>query len=248
MKMIIITGASRGIGAATARLAGKSGYAVAVNYHSNRTAAEAVVNGIEKAGGRAAAIRADISIEPGVIRLFEEAERLLSAPLTALVNNAGILERQMRVEEMDAARLTRIFTANITGQFLCAREAVRRMSFRYGGQGGSIVNVSSLAAKTGAPNEYVDYAASKAALDALTTGLSREVAAEGIRVNGVRPAFIYTDIHTSGGDPDRVDRLKDSIPMKRGGTAEEVAEAIMWLISDKASYSTGAFIDITGGR
>ncbi|MBB5438335.1 NAD(P)-dependent dehydrogenase (short-subunit alcohol dehydrogenase family) [Pedobacter sp. AK017] len=248
MKTLIITGASRGIGAATARLAAENGYAVAVNYNRNQAAALSVVEDIHSAGGTAEAICADISTEKGVLHLFSETDRLLQGQLAGLVNNAGILETQMRLEDMDIKRLERIFTANITGQFLCAREAVKRMSTRHGGSGGSIVNVSSLAAKTGAPNEYLDYAASKAALDALTIGLSKEVAAEGIRVNGVRPAFIYTDIHADGGEPGRVDRIKESIPMKRGGTPQEVAEAIVWLLSDKASYTTGSFIDLAGGR
>jgi len=248
MTTLIITGASRGIGAATARLAAENGYAVAINYNRNRAAALSVVEDIRSNGGTAEAICADISTEQGVLQLFAETERLLPGQLAGLVNNAGILETQMRLEEMDVARLQRIFTTNITGQFLCAREAVKRMSTRQGGPGGSIVNVSSLAAKTGAPNEYLDYAASKAAVDALTIGLSKEVAAEGIRVNGVRPAFIYTDIHADGGEPGRVDRIKESIPMKRGGTPQEVAEAIVWLLSDKASYTTGSFIDLAGGR
>lgn len=246
MKTILITGASRGIGAATALLAAKNGFAVAVNYCRNREAADRVVNAITSAGGTAVAIQADISKEKDVNRLFEETDRL--GRLNVLVNNAGILEPQMRMENMDAARLTRIFNANITGQMLCAREAIRRMSLKYGGQGGTIVNVSSIAAKTGAPDEYLDYAASKGAIDTFTIGLSKELADEGIRVNGVRPAFIYTDIHADGGEPGRVDRIKESIPMKRGGTPQEVAEAILWLASEKSSYSTGTFIDVTGGR
>jgi len=248
MKTLIITGAGRGIGAATARLCAAHGFAVAVNYHRNAEAADAVVSAIRAAGGIAEAICADISDEAGVLHLFAETARLLPWPLVGLVNNAGILETQMRLADMDAGRLERIFRANVIGQFLCAREAVKRMSTSSGGSGGAIVNVSSLAAKTGAPNEYLDYAASKAALDALTTGLSKEVAAEGIRVNSVRPAFIYTDIHADGGEPGRVDRIKDSIPMARGGQPEEVAEAILWLLSDKASYATGTFIDLAGGK
>lgn len=247
MKTMLITGASRGIGAATALLAAENGFAVAVNYHKNKAAAESVVEEIVSKGGKAVAIRADISKEEEIVDLFAETTRMLGN-LDALVNNAGILERQMRLEEMDTARLQRIFAANITGQFICAREAVKRMSLKYGGQGGTIVNVSSIAAKTGAPGEYVDYAASKGAIDAMTIGLSKEVAAEGIRVNGVRPAFIYTDIHADGGEPGRIERIKDSIPMKRGGLAKEVAEAILWLASEKSSYSTGTFIDVTGGR
>ncbi|WP_256013979.1 SDR family oxidoreductase [Desertivirga xinjiangensis] len=247
MKTMLITGASRGIGAATALLAAEQRFAVAVNYHQNKAAADKVVAEIISAGGTAVAIQADISKEEDVIRLFSETDRLLGN-LSSLVNNAGILERQMRLEDMDAARLQRIFTANITGQFLCAREAIKRMSLKHGGQGGTIVNVSSIAARTGAPNEYIDYAASKGALDAFTIGLSKELAKEGIRVNAVRPAFIYTDIHAAGGEPGRIERIKDSIPLKRGGTVREVAEAILWLASEKSSYSTGTFIDVTGGK
>ncbi|QNL48013.1 SDR family oxidoreductase [Olivibacter sp. SDN3] len=247
MKVMLVTGASRGIGAATAILAAKAGYLVAVNYYQNKIAADNVVAAIASEGGTAVAIQADISSESEIIKLFSETDRLLGR-VTALVNNAGILERQMRLEEMDALRLNRIFAANVTGQFICAREAIKRMSFKYGGKGGAIVNVSSIAAKTGAPNEYVDYAASKGAMDTLTIGLSKEVAAEGIRVNGVRPAFIHTDIHASGGDSKRIDRIKNNIPMQRGGLAREVAEAIIWLASEKSSYSTGSFINVSGGR
>jgi NAD(P)-dependent dehydrogenase (short-subunit alcohol dehydrogenase family) len=246
-KVILITGGSRGIGAATARLAAAQGYAVGISYVRQRDAAEQVVRDIEAAGGKAFAAAADVSSEADVVRLFETMGRELGT-LSALVNNAGILERQMRVEDMDAARLTRIFAANVTGSFLCAREAVKRMSTKHGGRGGAIVNVSSIAARLGAPNEYVDYAASKAAVDALTIGLSKEVADEGIRVNAVRPGLIYTDIHASGGEPGRVDRVKDLLPMKRGGQPEEVANAILWLLSEGASYTTGSFIDVGGGR
>ena len=246
-KTLLITGASRGIGAATARLAAQRGYAVCVNYVRNRDAASAIVNEITAAGGRAIAVAADVAVEADVVRLFQTVDKELGA-LTALVNNAGILEKQMRVEDVDAARLNRIFTANITGCFLCAREAVRRMSTKHGGQGGAIVNVSSAASRLGSAGEYVDYAASKGAVDTLTIGLSKEVAAEGIRVNAVRPAFIYTDIHADGGEPGRVDRIKASIPMQRGGRPEEVAEAILWLLSDEASYVTGTFIDLAGGK
>ncbi|HYE55208.1 MAG TPA: SDR family oxidoreductase [Chitinophagaceae bacterium] len=247
MKKILITGASRGIGAATAKLAADMGYAVIVNYNKNRQAADEIVSGIKAKGATAVAVQADISKEAEVMKLFAETDRL-AGKLHALVNNAGILEKQMRLEDMDSARLRRIFEANIIGQFLCAKEAIKRMAYKYGGEGGSIVNVSSIAARTGSPGEYVDYAASKGAIDSMTIGLSKEVAAEGIRVNGVRPAFIHTDIHADGGEPGRIERLKDSIPLKRGGTAEEVAEAIMWLVSDRSSYSTGTFIDVTGGR
>jgi NAD(P)-dependent dehydrogenase (short-subunit alcohol dehydrogenase family) len=228
-------------------LAAERGYAVCVHYLQNRAAACAVVDAIEHAGGKAIAAAADVAVEADVIRLFETVDKTWG-PLAALVNNAGILERQMRVEEMDAARLNRIFATNITGYFLCAREAVRRMSTKRGGAGGAIVNVSSGAARLGSPGEYVDYAASKGAIDTMTIGLAQEVAAEGIRVNAVRPATIYTDIHASGGEPGRVDRVKESVPMKRGGETVEVARAILWLLSDEASYSTGTFIDVTGGK
>ena len=246
-RVLIITGASRGIGAATARLAGARGYAVCVNYLRNRAAADDVVRAIELAGSRAIAVAADVSLEADVVRLFESVDNSLG-PVTALVNNAAILETQMRLDAMEAARLRRIFTTNIVGSFLCAREAVRRMSTKRGGQGGAIVNVSSGAARHGAPGEYIDYAASKGAIDTFTIGLAREVAEEGIRVNGVRPGFIYTEMHASGGEPNRVDRVKVHVPMKRGGQPDEVAAAILWLLSDEASYTTGTFIDVTGGR
>jgi NAD(P)-dependent dehydrogenase (short-subunit alcohol dehydrogenase family) len=243
----LITGGSRGIGAATARLAAARGYAVAINYVRNAPAAGAVVSDIERVGGRCIAVKADVGSDTDVRRMFEEVDRRLGM-LTALVNNAGVLDVQTRVEHMTAERLTRIFTINITGAFLCAREAVRRMSTVRGGRGGSIVNVSSGAARLGSPGEYVDYAASKGAIDTMTIGLAREVAEEGIRVNAVRPGFIYTDIHASGGEPNRVDRVKAFVPMKRGGRPEDVAQAILWLLSDEASYSTGTFIDVTGGK
>jgi NAD(P)-dependent dehydrogenase (short-subunit alcohol dehydrogenase family) len=246
-RVIVITGGSRGIGAATARVAATRGYAVCVNYLRNRIAATAVVDAIKAGGGQAIAVAADVALEADVVRLFATVDAQLGT-VTALVNNAGVLERQMRVDEMNATRLNRIFAANITSAFLCAREAIRRMSTKHGGRGGAIVNVSSAAARLGSPGEYVDYAASKGAIDTFTLGLAREVAAEGIRVNAVRPGVIYTDIHASGGEPGRVDRVKDSVPMKRGGHPEEVANAIMWLLADEASYSTGAFIDVTGGR
>jgi NAD(P)-dependent dehydrogenase (short-subunit alcohol dehydrogenase family) len=246
-KVMMITGASRGIGAATARLAARRGYAVCVNYLRNRAAAETVTDEITRAGGRAIAVAADVASEPDVVRLFQAADKALG-PLDALVNNTGILEHHTRLENMDAARLNRIFTTNITGSFLCSREAVRRMSTRHGGKGGAIVNVSSAASRIGSPGEYVDYAASKGAIDTLTLGLSKEVAAEGIRVNAVRPGVIYTEIHAAGGEPNRVDRVKDSVPMKRGGRPEEVAEAILWLLSDESSYCTGTIVDVTGGR
>lgn len=245
--VVLVTGGSRGIGAATAKLAAERGYAVCVNYRTNRAAAESVVEEILAQGGRAISVEADISVESQVVQLFETVGAELGAP-TALVNNAGILERQIRVEEIDAARLHRILATNVVGPFLCAREAVRRMSVRHGGRGGAIVNVSSAASRLGSAGEYVDYAASKGAIDTLTIGLSREVAEEGIRVNAVRPAFIYTEMHASGGEPGRVDRIKDSLPMKRGGRPEEVARAILWLLSDEASYVTGTFLDLAGGR
>jgi len=246
-KVIIITGASRGIGAATTKLAAARGYSVCVNFLQNQSAADAFVEEIQTKGGQAIAVAADVSREADVERLFEAVDARFGR-VTALVNNAGILETQMRVEEMDAARLHRIFSVNIVGSMLCAKEAVRRMSVKHGGDGGAIVNVSSAAARLGSAGEYVDYAASKGAIDSFTTGLSLEVAAEGIRVNAVRPGYIYTDIHASGGEPGRVDRLKDAIPMKRGGQPDEVANAIMWLVSDEASYVTGTFIDLAGGK
>jgi NAD(P)-dependent dehydrogenase (short-subunit alcohol dehydrogenase family) len=246
-RVVLITGASRGIGAATARLAAQRGYSVCVNYRHNRDAAAAVVGSIEAAGGTAVAVAADVAVEADVVRLFETCDRSLGPPV-ALVNNAGIVETQMRVETMDAARLQRIFTTNVIGPFLCAREAVRRMSLKHGGSGGAIVNVSSAAARLGSAGEYVDYAASKGALDTLTIGLAGEVADEGIRVNAVRPGVIYTEIHASGGEPHRVDRVKAVVPMKRGGDPDEVARAILWLLSDDASYTTGAFLDVSGGK
>jgi NAD(P)-dependent dehydrogenase (short-subunit alcohol dehydrogenase family) len=244
---VIVTGGSRGIGAATSKLAAQRGYAVCVNFAHDRAAADAVVAAIAAGGGKAVAIQADVTIEADVKRLFDECTRVLGT-VTALVNNAGILETQMRLEDMDAARFERVFAANITGVFLCSREAVRRMAKKNGGAGGAIVNVSSMASKLGSPGEYVDYAASKGAIDSLTIGLAREVAGDGIRVNAVRPGVIYTGIHASGGEPGRVDRVKAAVPMKRGGEPEEVARAILWLLSDEASYSTGAFIDVSGGR
>jgi len=245
--VLVITGGGRGIGAATARLAAQSGYAVCIGYLRNEAAASAVVDEIRRAGREAIAVAADVSSEADVTRLFARVDDAFG-PVTALVNNAGILEPQSRVERMDADRLTRVFATNVVGSFLCAREAVRRMSIRNGGAGGAIVNVSSAASRLGSPNEFVDYAASKGAIDTFTLGLAREVAAEGIRVNAVRPGVIYTDIHASGGEPDRVERVKSAVPMQRGGDAAEVARAILWLLSDEASYSTGALVDVSGGR
>ena len=247
MKIALITGASRGIGAATAQLAAARGYAVCVNYRSNAGAAQSVVDAIRRDGGHAIAAQADVAIEADVGRLFQRCDAELGR-VTALVNNAGVLETQTRVDAIDAARLQRVFAANVTGSFICAREAVKRMSTRYGGTGGAIVNVSSGASRLGSPGEYVDYAASKGAIDTFTVGLAQEVAQEGIRVNAVRPGFIYTDIHASGGEPGRVDRVKAFVPMRRGGTAAEVAHAILWLLSDEASFTTGSFVDVTGGR
>jgi NAD(P)-dependent dehydrogenase (short-subunit alcohol dehydrogenase family) len=246
-KVMIVTGGSRGIGAATSVLAAQRGYAVCVNYLSNRAAADGIVATIEKAGGKAVAVGADVASEADVVRLFETVDRTLGR-VDALVNNAAILDLQTRLENLDAARLNRIFTSNITGAFLCAREAVRRMSTKHGGTGGAIVNISSGASRLGSPGEYIDYAASKGAIDTMTIGLAKEVATEGIRVNAVRPGFIYTDMHASGGEPNRVDRVKEFVPMKRGGQPIEVAHAILWLLSDEASYATGTFIDLTGGR
>lgn len=247
MKTMLITGAGRGIGAATAVLAAANGFAVIVNYNRNKVAAEAVVEKIQNSGGKAVAMQADVSKEKEIIRLFEETDSRFGR-LDSLINNAGILSQQMKLAEMDNTRLQEMFETNIIGPILCCREAIKRMSLKQGGNGGTIVNISSIASRTGAAFEYIDYAATKGAMDSLTIGLAKEVAEEGIRVNSVRPAFIHTEIHAAGGEPDRINRLKDSIPLKRGGHSEEVAEAIIWLASEKSSYSTGIFVDVSGGR
>jgi NAD(P)-dependent dehydrogenase (short-subunit alcohol dehydrogenase family) len=246
-KIALITGASRGIGAATAVLAACQGWAVAVNYQGNQAAAEAVVQQIRAAGGTALAVQADVADEAQVLAMFATVDAQLGR-ITALVNNAGVVDVPARVEEMSTARLRRMFEINVIGSFVCAREAVRRMSTRHGGAGGSIVNVSSAAARLGAAGQYVDYAAAKGAIDTMTLGLAREVAAEGIRVNAVRPGLIETDIHASGGLPDRVRDLAHQVPMQRGGTAEEVAEAIVWLMSDASPYTTMSLLEVSGGR
>jgi len=243
LKTLLVTGGSRGIGAATARLAAERGYAVCVNYSQDRAAAEQVAASIPKA----IAVQADIGVEQDVVRLFETVDRELGR-LTALVNNAATLESQMRLDQMDAARMQRMFATNVIGTMLCSREAVHRMSSRHGGPGGAIVNVSSGAARSGSPGEYVDYAATKGAIDTFTVGLAKEVAEEGIRVNAVRPGFIYTGMHAKGGEPGRVDRVKAMVPMQRGGQPEEVAAAILWLLSEDASYVTGTILDVSGGR
>ncbi|EHK0947089.1 SDR family oxidoreductase [Citrobacter farmeri] len=247
MAIALVTGGSRGIGRATALLLAQEGYTVAVNFHHNIRAATEVVNTIVAGGGNAFTLRADISDEAQVVAMFESIDRE-NEPLAALVNNAGILFEQSTIENLSAERINRVLATNVTGYFLCCREAVKRMSHKHGGHGGAIVNVSSAASRLGAPGEYVDYAASKGAVDSLTTGLALEVAAQGIRVNGVRPGLIYTEIHASGGEPGRVDRVKSMLPMQRGGQPEEVAQAISWLLSEKASYVTGSFLELAGGK
>ena len=245
-KVMLVTGGGRGIGAATSRLAAQRGFAVAVNYVRDRESAESLAREIEKSGGKAIPVGGDVSVEADVLRIFDTLDRSLGR-LTALVNNAGIVDRQARVEDITPARLQRMFAVNVFGPFLCAREAVKRMSTRRGGAGGAIVNVSSGAARIGSPGMYVDYAASKGAIDTFTVGLAKEVAADGIRVNAVRSGFALTGIHASGGIPDRIERMRDHIPLKRGAEPEEIARAILWLLSDEASYATGAILDVTGG-
>jgi NAD(P)-dependent dehydrogenase (short-subunit alcohol dehydrogenase family) len=244
---MLITGASRGIGAAVALQAAASGWDVCVNYSRDEQAAQAVAQQVRSAGRRALCVQADVSDEAQVVSMFQACDRELGA-VGALVNNAGIVAPAQRVEQIDAQRLARVFAINVIGSFLCAREALVRMSTDRGGAGGAIVNLSSAAARLGSPNEYVDYAASKAAIDTFTMGLAKEVAAQGVRVNAVRPGLIQTEIHASGGDPGRVQRLAAGVPMGRGGTAEEVAAAVMWLICEQASYVTGALLDVGGGR
>lgn len=245
--VVLITGASRGIGAATALLAARRGYAVAVNYTANSLAADEVVRQIRQGGGTAITVQADVADEAQVLAMFEKVDAKLGR-LTALVNNAGVVDRTERVDGMSVARLKRMFDINVIGTMVCAREAVKRMSTRYGGAGGAIVNVSSVAARLGAPSQYVDYAAAKGAVDVFTIGLAKEVAGEGIRVNAVRPGIIDTDIHASGGLPDRARDLAPQVPMQRPGTAGEVAQSIVWLMGDESSYTTGALLDIAGGR
>ena len=246
-RVLLITGGSRGIGAACALLAARDGWDVAVNYTRDAAAAEAVAAQVRAAGRRAIAVQADVADEAQVLRLFATVDAQLGR-LQGLVNNAGVVDVAQRVDGMSVARLQRMFTVNVIGSFVCAREAVQRMSTRHGGGGGVIVNLSSAAARLGSPGQYVDYAASKGAIDTFTTGLAREVAAEGIRVNAVRPGLIETEIHASGGQPERARELAPTVPMQRTGTADEVAAGIVWLLSDAASYTTGAVLDITGGR
>lgn len=245
--VIIITGAGRGIGAATALAAARAGYRICINYLADDASAHRVLEQVRALGADAITVRADVSVEDEIIQLFQRVDKELGR-VTALVNNAGTIGHQSRVEEMSEFRLLKLMKTNVVGPMLCARHALQRMSTRHGGPGGAIVNVSSVAARLGSPNEYVDYAASKGALDTFTLGLAKEVAGEGVRVNGVRPGYIFTDFHALSGDAERVRKLEPGIPMGRGGQAAEVAEAILWLLSDKASYTTGSFIDLGGGR
>jgi len=245
-KVVIVTGGSRGIGASVSRKLGQLGYTVVVNYASNSQAADDVVSRIAAEGGKAVAVQADVALEADILKLFEEADKL--GTLVGLVNNAGVVDMSQRVDEMSVERLNRIFTINVIGSFLCAREAVKRMSTKHGGAGGNIVNLASAGSKLGSPAQYVDYAASKGAIDTMTVGLALEVANENIRVNAVRPGIIDTELHASGGLPDRVAQLQSKLPMKRAGTADEVADAIIWLMSDQSSYTTGAILDVSGGR
>jgi NAD(P)-dependent dehydrogenase (short-subunit alcohol dehydrogenase family) len=246
-KVLLVTGGSRGIGAATALLAAQNGWSVAVNYTANSLAADEVVRQIRASGGQAMSVQADVAQEDQVLRMFEHIDAKFGR-LTGLVNNAGVVDVTARVDEMSVARWKRMFDINVMGSLICAREAVRRMSQKHGGEGGSIVNVSSAASRLGSPGQYVDYATAKGAIDAFTIGLAKEVAAEGIRVNAVRPGLIETEIHASGGLPDRVKALQHLVPVGRGGTPQEVAEGIVWLLSDSASYTTMSFLDISGGR
>ncbi len=246
-KALLVTGGSRGIGAAVCRLAAKAGYRVAVNYASNEAAAVALVAEIQADGGEAFSVKGDVGNEADVLAMFAAVDRTFGG-LDAFVNNAGVVDRKARVDEMSVERLERMMRINVVGSILCAREAVRRMSTLRGGRGGSIVNLSSAAATLGSPGEYVDYAASKGAIDTFTVGLAREVANEGVRVNAVRPGIIDTEIHASGGQPGRVAAIRDTVPMKREGKAEEVAHAVLWLLSDEASYTTGSIVNVSGGR
>ena len=246
-KVLLVTGGSRGIGAATSLLAAEKGWAVAVNYTANPKAAEDVVAQIKQKGGEAMSVQADVANEEQVLAMFEKVRSTLG-PLQGLVNNAGVVDVSARLDQMSMARWRRMFDINVLGSMLCAREAIRQMSTLHGGQGGSIVNLSSAAARLGAPGQYLDYAAAKGAIDSFTLGLSKEVAAEGIRVNAIRPGLIDTDIHASGGVPNRVKELEHLVPAKRGGSAMEVAQAIVWLLSDEASYTTMSLIDVSGGR
>lgn len=245
--LLLVTGGSRGIGAATARLAAAQGYDVAISYVADESSARAVAADIEALGRRALIVRADSADEEQVGRLFHAVDQTFGR-IDVLVNNAAMLGRQSRLEDIDAERMRRIFAVNAIGPMLCAQQATKRMSFRHQGSGGAIVNVSSASARLGSPNEYVDYAASKGAVETFTIGFAKEVAREGIRVNCVRPGHIYTDMHASGGEPGRVDRVKETIPMGRGGQPEEVARAILWLASTEASFVTGTFLDVTGGK